>query len=551
MTIPSFRYWPLAVALLAGPALAQAQAVNAPSTTATPPAGDMSAAQWYLKDPQLDNVPGVGANRAYQEILKNLIATPVVVAVIDSGIDTAHVDLKPVLWVNRGEIAGNGLDDDKNGYIDDVHGWNFLGGADGRNVNAETLELTRIVAAGRKRFKGLTAKTVKPADKADFTLYQKAEKTYKTRVKEAQETGNQMQSFAPQLTMLVKVLKQELHTDKLDTIALRNARFDDPALQAASQNMLTMMRSVGAADTDAAQVVFDKEMEQERSTLDNSLNLNFDPRADIVKDNPNDLSQRFYGNNDLHGPDPLHGTHVSGIIAAVRTNNLGIEGLAPDPVRIMMVRAVPDGDERDKDVANAIRYAVDNGAQIINMSFGKEFSPQRPAVEAAYKYAAQKGVLLVHAAGNENHNLDLEDNYPASFYINKTSIPNLLTVGASGPVDNSHLTADFSNYSKKGVDVFAPGVGIYSTLPGSTYGNESGTSMASPVTAGVAAVLKSYFPKLTAVDLKRIIMQSAQVHHTKVQTPGGEKLVDFSTLSVTGGVVNMYEAVKLAQKASL
>ena len=551
MTIPSFRYWPLAVALLAGPALAQAQAVNAPSTTATPPAGDMSAAQWYLKDPQLDNVPGVGANRAYQEILKNLIATPVVVAVIDSGIDTAHVDLKPVLWTNRGEIAGNGLDDDKNGYIDDVHGWNFLGGADGRNVNAETLELTRIVAAGRKRFKGLTAKTVKPTDKADFTLYQKAEKTYKTRVKEAQETGNQMQSFAPQLTMLVKVLKQELHTDKLDTIALRNARFDDPALQAASQNMLTMMRSVGAADTDAAQVVFDKEMEQERSTLDNSLNLNFDPRADIVKDNPNDLSQRFYGNNDLHGPDPLHGTHVSGIIAAVRTNNLGIEGLAPDPVRIMMVRAVPDGDERDKDVANAIRYAVDNGAQIINMSFGKEFSPQRPAVEAAYKYAAQKGVLLVHAAGNENHNLDLEDNYPASFYINKTSIPNLLTVGASGPVDNSHLTADFSNYSKKGVDVFAPGVGIYSTLPGSTYGNESGTSMASPVTAGVAAVLKSYFPKLTAVDLKRIIMQSAQVHHTKVQTPGGEKLVDFSTLSVTGGVVNMYEAVKLAQKASL
>ena len=551
MTIPSFRYWPLAVALLAGPALAQAQAVNAPSTTATPPAGDMSAAQWYLKDPQLDNVPGVGANRAYQEILKNLIATPVVVAVIDSGIDTAHVDLKPVLWVNRGEIAGNGLDDDKNGYIDDVHGWNFLGGADGRNVNAETLELTRIVAAGRKRFKGLTAKTVKPADKADFALYQKAEKTYKTRVKEAQETGNQMQSFAPQLTMLVKVLKQELHTDKLDTIALRNARFDDPALQAASQNMLTMMRSVGAADTDAAQVVFDKEMEQERSTLDNSLNLNFDPRADIVKDNPNDLSQRFYGNNDLHGPDPLHGTHVSGIIAAVRTNNLGIEGLAPDPVRIMMVRAVPDGDERDKDVANAIRYAVDNGAQIINMSFGKEFSPQRAAVEAAYKYAATKNVLLVHAAGNENHNLDVADNYPASFYRNNTAVPNLLTVGASGPKDNAALTANFSNYSKKGVDVFAPGVGIFSTLPGSTYGNESGTSMASPVTAGVAAVLKSYFPKLTAVDLKRIIMQSAQVHHTKVQTPGGEKLVDFSTLSVTGGVVNMYEAVKLAQKASL
>ncbi|WP_345058918.1 S8 family peptidase [Hymenobacter glaciei] len=551
MTIPPFRRWSLAVALLAGPALAQAQSVNAPSTTATPPVGDLSAAQWYLKDPQLDNVPGVGANRAYQEILKNLIATPVVVAVIDSGIDTAHVDLKPVLWTNRGEIPGNGIDDDKNGYVDDVHGWNFLGGPDGRNVNAETLEMTRIVAAGRKRFKGVTAKTVKPADKVDFVLYQKAEKVYKVRVKEAQETGRNMQSFAPQLAMLVKLLKQELHTDKLDTTALRNAHFDDPTLQGATQNMLTMMRGVGAADTDAAQVIFDKEMADERSTLDNSLNLAFDPRADIVKDNANDVNQRSYGNNDLHGPDPLHGTHVAGIIAAVRTNNLGIQGLAPDPVRIMVVRAVPDGDERDKDVANAIRYAVDNGAQIINMSFGKEFSPQRAAVEAAYKYAAQKGVLLVHAAGNENSNLDVSDNYPASFYLNKTTVPNLLTVGASGPVDNSHLTADFSNYSRKGVDVFAPGVNIYSTLPGSTYGNESGTSMASPVTAGVAAVLKSYFPKLTATDLKRIIMQSAQVHHTKVQTPGGEKLVDFSTLSVSGGVVDLYEAVKLAQKATM
>ncbi|MCI1186157.1 S8 family peptidase [Hymenobacter sp. DH14] len=551
MTIPPFRRWSLAVALLAGPALAQAQSVNAPSTTATPPAGDMSAAQWYLKDPQLDNVPGVGANRAYAEILKNLVPTPVVVAVIDSGIDTAHVDLKPVLWRNRGEIPGNGIDDDKNGYVDDVHGWNFLGGPDGRNVNAETLEMTRIVAAGRKRFKGLTAKTVKPVDKADFVLYEKAEKAYKARLKEEIERNQQVESMTGPITDMVAAMKQALGTDKLDTVALRNAKADDPNLKRAIAGMLEMMRQTGAADSDALLKQLNEGAKQERSLLDNSLNLNFDPRADIVKDNPNDVTQRYYGNNDLHGPDPMHGTHVAGIIAAVRTNNVGIQGLAPDPVRIMVVRAVPDGDERDKDVANAIRYAVDNGAQIINMSFGKEFSPQRPAVEAAYKYAAQKGVLLVHAAGNENHNLDTEENYPASFYMNNTTVPNLLTVGASGPLDNSHLTADFSNYSHKGVDVFAPGVNIYSTLPGSVYGNESGTSMASPVTAGVAAVLKSYFPKLTATDLKRIIMQSAQVHHTKVQTPGGEKLVDFSTLSVTGGVVDMYEAVKLAQKASL
>jgi len=214
---------------------------------------------------------------------------------------------------------------------------------------------------------------------------------------------------------------------------------------------------------------------------------------------------------------------------------------------VMSVRAVPNGDERDKDVANAIRYAVDNGAQIINMSFGKEFSPQRSAVEAAYKYAEAKGVLLVHAAGNENKNLDTYANFPASLYINGTVPTTLLTVGASGPTDDENLPATFSNYSKRQVDVFAPGVAIFSTLPGSKYGNESGTSMASPVTAGVAAVLKSYFPSLTAADLKRIIRESAQVHHTQVLVPGeGGKKADFYTLSATGGVVDLYAAVQLA-----
>jgi subtilisin family serine protease len=533
------------------PAAANAVAPETPAPAKAAPIGDQSAAQWYLKDPERDKVPGVGATRTYAELLKSLTPTPIVVAVIDSGIDTAHVDLKPILWTNTKEIPGNGIDDDKNGFVDDVHGWNFLGGPDGRNVNAETLEMTRIVAAGRTRFKGKTAATVKPTEKADYALYQKAEKAYKARLAEETERNKEVESMAGPLTQMVDAMKQALGTEKLDTTALKNAKADDPNMKRAVGGMLEMMRQTGAPDADALLKQLNEGVTQERNMLDNSLNLKFNPRADIVKDNPNDVTQRYYGNNDLHGPDPMHGTHVSGIIAAVRDNNLGIQGLAPAPVRIMMVRAVPDGDERDKDIANAIRYAVDNGASIINMSFGKEFSPQRPAVEAAYKYAAAKNVLLVHAAGNENHNLDVADNYPASFYMNNAPVPNLLTVGASGPKDNASLPADFSNYSKKAVDVFAPGVGIFSTLPGSTFGNESGTSMASPVTAGVAAVLKSYFPKLTATDLKRIIMQSAQVHHTKVQVPGTEKQADFSTLSVTGGVVDMYEAVKLAQKAAL
>ncbi|OGX84734.1 peptidase S8 [Hymenobacter glacialis] len=515
------------------------------------PVGDLSSSQWYLKDPRLDKVPGVAATRTYGELLKNLTPQPVIVAVIDSGIDTAHVDLKSVLWRNVREIPGNGIDDDKNGYIDDVHGWNFLGGTDGRNVNAETLEMTRIVAAGRQRFKGKTAATVKPAEKADFALYQKAEKAYTRRVKDETERSQQLEGMTEPITQMIAGMKQALGTTTLDTTALRNAKTDDPNLKRAIAGMLDMMTQTGASDADALLKELKDGAKQERSLLENSLNLDFNPRADIVKDNPNDLTERYYGNNDIQGPDPMHGTHVSGIIGAVRANNLGVMGLAPDLVRIMTVRAVPDGDERDKDIANAIRYAVDNGAHIINMSFGKEFSPQREVVEAAFKYAAGKNVLLVHAAGNEGANLDVTGNYPASFYIDKTAVPNLLTVGASGPRDNSQLTANFSNYSKKAVDVFAPGVAIFSTLPGSTFGNESGTSMASPVTAGVAAVLKAYFPKLTAADLKRIIMQSAQVHRTKVQLPGSDKEVDFSTLSITGGVVDMYEAVKLAQKMAL
>jgi len=548
MLFPS-RRWPLALAFAALPAFGMAQTTT-PAGKA--PAADQSAAQWYLKDPQLDKVPGVGVNRAYSEILKNLVPTPVVVAVIDSGIDTAHVDLKAVLWTNPKEIPGNKIDDDKNGYVDDVHGWNFLGGPDGRNINAETLEMTRLVAAGRKRFKGVTAKTVKPADKADFALYQKAEKSYTARLKEETERSQQVEGMTGPLTMMVSNMKQALGVEKLDTTALRNAKTDDPDMKRAVAGMLDMMRQTGSPDADGLLKQLNEAAKQERSMLDNSLNLDFNPRADIIKDDPADTDSRFYGNNDLHGPDPMHGTHVAGIIAAVRDNRQGIQGIAGDPVRIMAVRAVPDGDERDKDIANAIRYAVDNGAQIINMSFGKEFSPQRAAVEAAFKYAASKNVLLVHAAGNENANLDVTNNYPASFYMNNTAVPNLLTVGASGPRDNTNdLTANFSNYSKKAVDVFAPGVNIYSTLPGSAYGNESGTSMASPVTAGVAAVLKSYFPKLSAADLKRIIMQSAQVHHTKVHVPGTDKTADFSTLSVTGGVVDLYEAVKLAQKMAL
>jgi len=557
--------WPrvaLAASLFLPLAAAQAQTAPAaalPSAAAPPtppaPAGptvaEAAQSQWYLRDPQLDKTPGTGTTRTYTELLKGRVPTAVVVAVIDSGIDTAHVDLKPVLWRNPGEIAGNGIDDDKNGYVDDVHGWNFLGGKDGRNISVETLESTRVVAKYGPRFAGKTRVQVKPAERADFDMYTRAKKAYDVKRKELLSEVGQFDQTKSFITQLSAALKEKAGVTKVDTATLRQAAANIPSedLKGALLSLYQNMKQGGIGDTDALLAELDTEMKDQREQLDYSMNTKFNARADIVKDNPDDVNQRNYGNNDVMGPDALHGTHVAGIIAAVRTNNIGVQGIAGAPVQVMSVRTVPNGDERDKDVANAIRYAVDNGAQIINMSFGKEFSPQRPAVEAAYKYAASKNVLLVHAAGNEDDNLDVVPHYPSSYYLNGTVPPNLLTIGASGPQDDENLPASFSNFSKRQVDVFAPGVGIYSTLPGNKYGMESGTSMAAPVTAGVAAVLKSYFPSLTAVDLKRIIRQSAQVHHTLVLVPGEDgKKADFSTLSATGGVVDLYEAVRLASQ---
>jgi subtilisin family serine protease len=560
MLFNSLATWPrfaLAASLLL-PAASQAQTAPAatapatPSTPAGPTVAEAAQAQWYLRDPQLDKTPGTGTTRAYAELLKGRVPTAVIVAVIDSGIDTAHVDLKPVLWRNPREIPGNGIDDDKNGYIDDVHGWNFLGGKDGRNISVETLESTRIVAKYGPRFIGKTSAQIKATDRADYNLYLKAKKAYDSKRKELASELSQADQMTGPLTQMTSLLKEKLGVEKLDTATMRRAaaQVSDPEFKGLLTSLYQNMKQGGISDTDALLAELNNELKDQREQLNFSMNTKFNARADIVKDNPDDLTQRYYGNNDVTGPDALHGTHVAGIIAAVRTNNLGVQGIAGAPVQVMSVRAVPNGDERDKDVANAIRYAVDNGAQIINMSFGKEFSPQRPAVEAAYKYAASKNVLLVHAAGNEDDNLDVVPHYPSSFYLDGSTPPNLLTVGASGSTDDENLPASFSNYSKRQVDVFAPGVGIFSTLPGNKYGSESGTSMAAPVTAGVAAVLKSYYPSLTAADLKRIIRQSAQVHHTQVLVPGeGGKKADFSTLSATGGVVDLYAALQLAAQA--
>ncbi|MBW3130916.1 S8 family peptidase [Hymenobacter profundi] len=518
-----------------------AAAQTTPSPSATQP-------QWHLLDPQQNNgVMGLSAERTYQELLKGRTATPVTVAVIDGGVDTAHVDLRGVMWHNPKEIAGNGKDDDGNGYIDDVYGWNFLGGQDGRNIDVEAYEDTRMLARLEPLYQGKTRNQVPAAKREEFDLYQQVKKSYQIHYKEDNEHYDQVKDAYPQTQAVADQMKQALGVSRLDTATLRNPPTDNADLRRISQLFYQNLKAGGYADMESVLDDMKHAYDQTKNLVEYSLDLKFNPRS-IVGDDPDNLKQRFYGNADVTGPDPTHGTHVAGIIAGDRTNNVGIMGVAGLPVRIMAVRAVPNGDERDKDVANAIRYAVDNGAQVINMSFGKYFSPHREAVEEAIRYADSKGVLLVHSAGNESIDIDTKKQYPSPVFLNTKTIPNLITVGASSRTNDQELVADFSNYGKKNVDVFAPGVQINSTLPNNTYGNESGTSMAGPMVAGMAAVLKSYFPKLSPEDLKRIIRESATPLHTKVLKPGGKTTIDFAELSNTGGLVNLYKAVQMAQQ---
>ncbi|AUD07248.1 peptidase S8 [Spirosoma pollinicola] len=500
--------------------------------------------QWHHLDPRTDSVMGISTDRAYRELLNGRKATPVIVAVIDGGVDTNHEDLKAVIRANSKEIAGNGKDDDHNGYVDDVKGWNFMGGKDGRNVEFDRKEETRIVARLGPCYATAHRASLPAEQQADYDLYTRAKAHYEQKRQELTTTYGRNAQMETRLKNMIADLKKALGVTRLDSALLHHPPTTDSTQRQKAAMIYGPMVQRGFADADDALAGLQKNIKRLKTQLDYGYNLQYDPQP-IVGDNPDKLTEVGYGNADVIGPDASHGSHVAGIIAANRTNSLGVMGIA-NHAYIMAIRSTPEGDEHDKDVANAIRYAVDNGATIINMSFGKDFSPDRRIVDEAIRYADTKGVLLVHAAMNDHNNIDSVAFYPAATYPDGREMPNVITVGASSRINNRELAATFSNYGQHTVDVFAPGVGVLSTVPGNDYQPMSGTSMATPVVAGIAAVLKSYFPQLTPQAIKRIIMQSATPLHTMVYKPGTRQLVDFVTLSKTGGIVNLYEAVKLA-----
>ncbi|MFD0942156.1 S8 family peptidase [Pedobacter boryungensis] len=553
---------------------------------------------WFNLDLVSNGYFGISTDKAYSELLKDKKPKQkIIVAVIDGGTDINHEDLKDVLWTNTKEIPGNGIDDDGNGYIDDIHGWNFLGSKKG-NLAYDNLELVRIKRKFEPKYRSTIMTTVLDSiEKKEYALYKRVQADFGKKYEDASSTF-------PIYILIKKVMDSVALINKKDIPSLEDIekyKADDETEEYVKKIIRKGSKDEGSIEK--FYTAIKKGYEELEVMLKYNLNVNYDQRAELVGDDYSNSEQRIYGNADVIGPKADHGTHVSGIIGANRSNGLGILGVANN-VSIMTIRVVPEGDERDKDVANGIRYAVDNGARVINMSFGKSYKWDKKAVDEAVKYAESKGVLLVHAAGNNNKNNDIEDNYPNKYYDSpeaiayananqktdiskfippksdgimngqmsrrqdpflkpkpldsaKFNLPhanNWIEVGASSYKDDDNLKASFSNYGKNNVDVFAPGFMINSTVPGSKYEEYDGTSMAAPVVSGLAALVLSYYPELNPTQLRDIIIKSVTKvdHKIKYKNERDENIrVPFSEICVSGGIVNAYNALKLAASYQL
>ena len=507
---------------------------------------DVQLKVWSATDLATDTIPGMSVDKAYAELIPNLKGINVIVAVIDSGIDIEHEDLKNVIWINRGEIPNNGIDDDKNGFIDDVHGWNFLG-----DIVGENLEFTRIVRRYDGKFNGKDVAEISEVDMETFVLYQKAKAEQNKNYDETEENRDRYTQMLKQVTDANNQISKKL--GKEDYTAEELAAIIDPDDDEQKNiAVLTQMLSYGGSIPEFM-VRLNGGIDYYDGRMKNHFNMDTDFRG-VLNDNPYDITDTSYGNNDVDGPNPkkedaLHGTHVAGIIAAERGNGIGMDGVAQN-VEIMVVRAVPDGDEYDKDVALAIRYAVDNGAKVINTSFGKGYSQNPEWVWDAIKYAGKKDVLSVNAAGNDGVDLDITTSYPNDQNGTGAEMSdNFITIGALNYKYGEEMVATFSNYGATSVDLFSPGVNIWSTTPLDTYEYLQGTSMASPTVAGVAAMIRSYYPKLSAKQVKQVLMDSGLHTSTPVIVGGEESNIQpFDAISKSGNTANLYNALIMASK---
>ncbi|RZS93870.1 S8 family serine peptidase [Aquimarina brevivitae] len=505
---------------------------------------------WHFKDMVDDTLAGISLQKAYNELLKDKQGDTVIVAVIDTETDINHEDLVGSFWVNQKEIPDNNIDDDNNGYVDDIHGWNFLGNAKGENVIFSNYEVIRILRKYDSLFYQKTEADIDPALLAEFQLYQKA-------LSEKQEIKVGVENLKKRAEVLLN--------------RVRNATSFFDSIYGPDANKEALIKSYQPVDSMTEKLKKDKLLflkggltddllltliEQQEGLLTKSLDPQYNERT-ITGDDPYNIGDKNYGNNNVSGnlKELYHGTLVSGILSANRNDTIGVKGIS-DHILLMPLAISANGDEHDKDIALAIRYAVDNGADIINMSSGKSYSLNQQWVQDAVRYAADNDVLFVTSAGNDNLDLDTDKHsyYPNDNVDNETEISDsFIMVGASTSYPNERFLFSSSNYGKNNVDIFAPGVGIKTTIPFHKYRLANATSVATPIVAGVAALLKSYYPEFTAAEIKDILLQSGTTYQVEVeieQEDGTTKTVPFSELSKSGKVVNAYNALLMAEQLS-
>jgi cell wall-associated protease len=501
--------------------------------------------QWYLKDLMTDGIPGISLDSALW-LVRDKQPVPVIVAVIDAGVDIEHPELCNQLWINPREVAADGIDNDRNGYVDDVYGWNFLGTESGLIVKGENLEVTRLYKQYSDRFGNRKASEIKRSEREEYQLYQRIKIDYEAQLNEAVKKIALYMGFKETLVKNLKTVNKLLKGQELNAENLAKLEPKSPK-KLEAVNMIREWYIVKGFTPEKV----DSWIENEKNTINVKLNVNNNQRL-IVGDDLSDMSDSLYGNNNYSGETAGHGTSVAGVIASEAGNSAGIQGICRS-ARIMTIRVVPGGDEHDKDVALAIRYAVNHGAQVINCSFGKDYSPYKWMVDSAIRYAEAHGVLVVHAAGNDSRNIDDIDNYPSKSDLDGRYFSNMINIGASTSITGSKLVAGFSNYGRKEVDLFAPGADILSLRPDSAYEKGSGTSLAAPVVSGVAALLLSYYPDLTPQDIISILLESSYKPdpYLKVIIPGQDtEKIPFRDMSVSGGIVNAHSALKMAAKGS-
>ena len=527
---------------------------------------------WYNCSFDKDGVYGAEVNKAYDFLKGKKIKKRPVVALIGSGMDIEHEDLKQAIWVNPKEKA-DGKDNDKNGLVDDINGWNFLGGKDGQVMEATMREGDReflrlkdkyadYIFDGKNYNKVIDGKLTKVADPENIEEYN----YYRNQVLPESPMAGTYSGW--QLTYVLKA-----YADKFDQMMkerfpgkeLTEADFSicyDPKAPRDSLSEVSFMMCAmgfGVYKTDKWETVYagiksGAQIEQAKAEYERKVGqFGADGRKDIIGDNYLDINDNKYGNNVLLTADAAIGTMEAGISVAKRENGLGGNGIM-DQAEIMTLRVAANGEPYLKDIALAIRYAVDHQADIIMLPVQNTLYPedQKKWISEALEYAESKGVFCVTPAWEGAQDLAVETYYPNRWMTGKKELTNLMVVCSSDKNGNPSMN---SNYGAKEVDLYAPGMEIYSTYTGDTYQSGTGLGLAAATTVGVAALIKAYYPHLTGTQIRNILLETVTSRKDAEVEKGivvdGKPTQDlflFGDLCLSGGIINAYQAVVAADK---